>query len=281
MAINDSVTKRNYDSFVEDLLGGTARNVAGNVGTINSGYLLAKGAFQNLELINIFGRNSDIDSDVTFETIWDFGGDYIFPTAAAQLDVQSDNTNDSFPSGTGARQIEIIGLDANYDEITETVDLNGTTTVQTTQSFFRVNRASVVSSGGKTGAAGNITVDSGADTLAFIQPIFNTTLMAVYTVPNNKNAYIVFASARIVAGSASSGPKTGEFFFISTPENQNNIAISVAALSSTGTSDVPLVLDYPIFIPPKTDLRAIFLPTTNNNVVSISSQFILEDISGS
>jgi len=73
------------------------------------------------------------------ETIWDGGGIYAYPAAAAIMYVSSSSANDT-SAGTGARTVLVSGLDANYNEVEETVTLNGQTQVATTTEFLRVFR---------------------------------------------------------------------------------------------------------------------------------------------
>lgn len=75
-----------------------------------------------------FGRNSDIDAGP--ETIWQTGGLFTFPTAAQTLDLVSsgaDAADDDKDAGTGAREITIQGLDANYELVSEAIELEGLT----------------------------------------------------------------------------------------------------------------------------------------------------------
>lgn len=60
--------------------------------------------------------------------------------------------------GTGARSVVIEGLDVNYQEITETVFLNGTTVVACVNTYLRVNRAYVDQVGSAGVNAGLITI---------------------------------------------------------------------------------------------------------------------------
>ena len=91
-----------------------------------------------------FGFNPDIDDSL--ETIWAEGGLYSYLSAASVLKISSSSTDDA-SAGTGARTITISGLDANYDEISESITLNGQTAVNTTQSFLRVFRLTVDTAG--------------------------------------------------------------------------------------------------------------------------------------
>lgn len=107
-----------------------------------------------------FGRNADI-SLAAIEDVWSVGGDYVYPPGAETLDVVSSDDEDQ-PSGTGCGQIEIFGLDADYNPISELVTLDGDQPVTTDAAFLRAHRA-ICRTPGSTSTtdenAGTITVD--------------------------------------------------------------------------------------------------------------------------
>lgn len=65
------------------------------------------------------------------------------PTTAAQIEVFSASASDT-AAGVGARTVLITGLDANFNQITDTIALNGVTPVASTLSFIRVTKAEVI-----------------------------------------------------------------------------------------------------------------------------------------
>lgn len=144
-----------------------------------------------------FGNNPSVGD--TLETIWAEGGLYSYLTAATVLKVSSASTNDT-SAGTGARTVELFGLDADYNEINELVTLNGQTPVNTTKLFLRINRM-VVRSAGSGGVnagviyAGTGTVTTGvpANVYASINGVTgsNQSLMALWTVPAGYTAYML------------------------------------------------------------------------------------------
>lgn len=141
-----------------------------------------------------FGFNPDVDD--ALETVWTEGGLYSYLAAATVLKVSSSSTADD-SAGTGARTVQLFGLDANYDEINETVTLDGQTAVNTTKSYLRINRMIVRSAGsGATNAgviyAGTGTVTAGvpANKYATIAVGDGQTLMALWTVPAGYTLYV-------------------------------------------------------------------------------------------
>jgi hypothetical protein len=142
-----------------------------------------------------FGFNPDVDDSL--ETVWAQGGLYSYLASASVLKVSSSSTADT-SAGTGARTVELFGLDTNYDEINETVTLNGQTAVNTTKEYLRINRMVVRSAGTGTQNAGVIyagtgTVTTGvpANKYATIAIGDNQTVMALWTVPRGYTAYLL------------------------------------------------------------------------------------------
>jgi len=165
-------------------------------GTTEEFYLqVARSQIAGHETIFKFGFNPDVDD--ALETIWAEGGLYSYLSAATILKVSSSSTDDT-AAGTGARTVEIFGLDGNYNEISETVTLNGQTAVNTTNSYLRINRGIVRSagSGGQNAGviyAGTGTVTAGVPANKYLSIAIgdNQTLMALWTVPAGYTAFVV------------------------------------------------------------------------------------------
>lgn len=127
--------------------------------------------------VNIFGFSRAVGT--TFQTIWNDGGQYVHPSAAVQMSCVSTSASDTMT-------IVISGLDANYETIAEIVQLNGTTPVTTTNSFYRINSATILSGSN----VGDITVSQGGTVYASIEATLGTTQACVYTVPADHSLYI-------------------------------------------------------------------------------------------
>lgn len=153
---------------------------------IDEGLEIAKGQINKLSHVNKFGYNASVGS--IYEPITDLGS-HNLPSLAAAVSIVSSDTNDD-DGGTGARTIEIQGLDANYDLLTETVTLDGTTPVSTSGSFIRVFRMKVLTAGTSETNEGNITASIGGSDIARISADAGQTLMGVYTVPRGHTVYL-------------------------------------------------------------------------------------------
>lgn len=138
-----------------------------------------------------YGHNEDVDGP---EDIWNGGGDYTgFNATQAQiLVVVSTSVNDLSITGTGARKLALQGLDANYLEVFDTVDLNGLVSVSGTVAMIRLNRAEVVSSGSAEHNDGDLTVTqlTSGITMAVIPAGRSQTHILAYTVPGDKIALV-------------------------------------------------------------------------------------------
>lgn len=154
-----------FDALTSPINGTLAENYdAINTRPTDFHYEVAMGKRQGRTTWNKFGYNNDVDTGGE-EVVAEFGGTFNIMTSADTLDVVSSSANDVNTTGSGAQQILIIGIDANSDEISETVNLNGVTTVTTTNSFLGVNRAYVISSGSSNSNEGTITIDDTSGTV--------------------------------------------------------------------------------------------------------------------
>ena len=181
---------------------------------------VAQGQIAYHEHIYKFGQNSVVGNSV--ETIWQQGGLYSYPPSATTMTVSSSDTNDT-SAGTGARTVQIAGLDGDYNEISETITLNGQTAVTTTNSFLRVNRALVLTAGSGGVNAGIIYVGTGTVTLGVPANVYTTingdgtnqSLQAFWTVPANYNAYIY--QTNISTGNSSNTPAVLKTLLVARP----------------------------------------------------------------
>lgn len=162
-----------------------------------------KGNVPGHSIVNKFGSNPEIRNGIS-ETVFDGAGIYTFPDLATRLDIDSSN-NDDRTASTGATKVTLQGLNASYEEIEEEVSMNGTSTINTTNSFLRLNRAFVSEAGSNGTNIGNITIASkatGTPTVGVITAGLGQTQMAVYTVPAGKTAYWLSWSGAIVKKNA-------------------------------------------------------------------------------
>lgn len=233
---------------------------------------LALGRMQGIELIEKFGRNTDVDTATAPETIWAPGGTYTGqPTSNfGTIDVSSDSADDTL-GGAGAEVIVLFGLDENFIEQEETIILNGTTVVTTTNTWSRMPRMRVIQSNNGANDTFNVGVISAVLTsdsaVVFARmPIgFNQTTIGAYTVPANKTFILKFLTIDMAANSSSTAEAA---IYVRRFEQAPQLTFP-----GTLRVDVPYVIQGPVVLPEKTDIRVKITSVTNNNT-GFTTRFI-------
>jgi hypothetical protein len=142
--------------------------------------------------------------------------------------------------------ILINGLDANYERISESVALNGTTAVTTTKVFFRIN--SVVTTSGN--AVGTVYVkNAGGTTYAQIAIGSGRTNMSVYTVPAGYTAYWTQFDS-FSSTSVTSGVYATFRALLTSPSGVGNVTLTIPFLN-----DFSVTRPYPVGYAEKTDVQ--------------------------
>jgi len=218
-----------------------------------------------------FGFNNDVNG--TEEAIWIAGGAYNFPSDAAVLRVFSDQTQDD-DGDDGARVITIEGLDANYNEVSVDVTMNGTNAVNTTQTFTRVNRAFVKTAGVLSHNRGVISIvhqGTGTYTVATIPATMAQTQQAIYTVPSGKTLYIDdinFTAAMSLAN------KKAQVRAVIT---EFGGAARTRYINVLQSNQLITKFEYPLKVLEKSDIVLNVLTNSSNNEIGGSFQGILID----
>jgi hypothetical protein len=232
---------------------------------------VSRGQIQGHRAVTVFGFNSDVDT--TQVSVWPLPSLIPFPAAAIQMTVSSTNTNDT-SAGTGAQTVVVQGLDANYNEVTEVVTLNGQTAVTMAASLLRVNYAYVATAGSGNGAAGDIYIGTGvvtagvpATTYNIIKFDYNNTTTGSYTVPAGYTAYVsqgLFSSGQ----AGGSNQVQGRLVTRGTDNIRRTAAVTTL---NNGVADY--AFEYPLAVPEKTTIEATAIGSASNNAVS--SLFVL------
>jgi hypothetical protein len=219
-----------------------------------------------------FGVNHDITN--TEETIWQQGGNYPWPASVQTMYVSSTSGDDAL-GGTGVEKIKVFGLDVNYDEVSEEVELDGQTQVATANQYIRIFRAYATLAGSGGTSAGTIYIGT-APSVAGVPPVVyanlglsNQTQLALYTVPSNTTFYL-----------------NNVGFTAAIAQALNNVTASVR-IREFGTNVWRVIItqqlrdnllflhfDYPLAIPEKTDIEMRGISTTTGvNGVTVSGEF--------
>ncbi len=151
---------------------------------------VSRGVIDRSFAIHKFGANFDIDQNTDPESVWTGGGVYPWSALSSAQAVYCLSTDAADTSS-----LTIEGLDANYNEISETVTLTGVSAVTTTSTFLRVFRMTYDATNAGTITAR--TVSASGTIVAQIDAGYAQTLMAVYTVPAGFTGYLLALDATI------------------------------------------------------------------------------------
>jgi hypothetical protein len=228
---------------------------------------VARGQVDGHKALFKFGINGDVGTSV--ETVWAQGGIYVYPASATVMKISSSSADDA-AAGTGARTISIAGLDANYNEISETVILDGQTAVNTVNSYLRISRMFVVTAGSGATAAGTIYAGTGTVTSGVPATVYgmialgaNQTQMAFWTVPAGYTLYLTglfYTSANTTANAWTN------FQLIQRP--LGGVFRQQSSSRVPGNGDFVIDLHTPIAFAEKTDIEVRAVASTSPSNVS-------------
>ena len=218
---------------------------------------VARDAISNSKIVHKFGANFDIDQADDPESVWTGGGVYPWASLATAQTIYCLST-----SASDTTTLTLEGLDANYDEISETVTLIGLTAVTTTNQFLRVFRMTYDATN-----VGDITarVTSASGTIvAKIDAGYAQTLMAVYTVPAGYTGYLVALDATI------DGTKTCQMLMY------HRLTGKPFRIAHVAESDGHYRYDFtaPLTVPEKTDID-IRINQVSGNDARVTANFDL------
>lgn len=165
----------------------------------------------------------------TESTVWSEGTTAVsYATTATLVTVSSTSAADT-SAGTGATAVVITGLDANFNVVTETITMNGTSAVTSTKSYFRITLLNVSATGTAAKNVGTVyagvnTVTNGKPATIYnaIAPGFARSASAFTTIPGGMTGYLLrfFGSADDGAGTGIvltkmyTRPAGGSFFTV-------------------------------------------------------------------
>lgn len=191
-------------------------------------------------------------SQSTTGTVWD-KNDTLYPwsafATAGVITAAIANVADN------GKQVTVLGLDANYNEISETFTLSSTGTVAGTVSFIRVFRA-YISTG--TDNVGDVTFTKDGTDVLKITAAKAQTLMAIYTIPAGKTGYLFKGVCSAQSGADGTGNMFVRYF------GQSAFRIGHSFEVSGGGGFYEYNFEFPIRIPEKSDID-VRLTTRSNN----------------
>ena len=224
------------------------------------GLSIQRGNVGNFSGVHKFGLNTAVGSG-DFETVWDGNNTYTYPSSSGTATATSSDTDDN--TGT----VKIFGLDSNYDFAEETLTIGGSAG---TVSFIRVFRAVMITANTGTANVGTITITVSTTTVAQIRAGYGQTLMCVYTIPRNYNAYLM----QIDLGS--SKDLENEIRFISKEIDNGNVWNTRAFITTRG-GFIEKNYAVPVKFTEKTDLELVAKASATSSV-SAGFELILEKV---
>lgn len=208
--------------------------------------------------------------------VWDQAGTYTFASSREKLNVVSSSGNDA-AAGTGAKTITIYGLDSAFQEVVETISLNGLVTVTTSKFFYRINFVEVATAGAGAANAGNITITGATSglTLGYILAGVNTSRAAILTVPLGQYWNLTGLSASIGRINATTAAADFELYTRETTEPafryRQIFTANRAGNPTSGLSDG----NGGLFLPEGTDIYLSVLGNTASADVYANLNFLV------
>lgn len=244
-----------------------------------SGLDIARGLAPGCEGSFRFGRNTAIAGTYTPVTR---SGFYRTPqaTAAVALRVKAGGNANDTANGSGAREIMLVGINADGDVITETLATAGASaSASTTQTFMRLTLAYVSKSGTyasqiASSQAGAITIENsagGEDWALIADGTFGKgqSEIAAYTTPRGKSAAVFNITVSSDADKKANIVMFKRENILETVAPYSPMSLIVEFPQSSGLIDV--AFDPPLYFPPLCDFG--FLANVSASTVDVSIGF--------
>ena len=215
---------------------------------------IAKGESNDYSARNIFGYNSTVGT--SYIPMWENNTVYTYPTQPLTMTVTSNVADNGV-------QVRIIGLDGDYNVITEIVTL--AVSVATTQQFFRINDVVTISGN----AANDITVSNGGITYAKVRGGDGKNQASIYTVPAGHSLYLV----RIDAFCATAAQNNRQIYFRNLACLPSGIKLRVAETSFLETMHIQRQV--PFRYNEKTDIEFQLRGSAGEQFISVFGEAIL------
>jgi len=226
-------------------------------GTTEFSLQVARGLVSGVSQINKFGAAPD-GIQTSYTDIWSRANAsttqqiWLAPTAARIHAIVSTSTDDDgSPVGLGARTIRIYGLKTwDLAETSEDITMDGTTSVNTANSYVIIHRMKVLTCGTSGPNVGTISATAATDTTvtAVILPNDGQTEMAIYGVPSIQSLYLTRWSCAIAKGAAAAVSAVFEIRVNENPNIQTTCFLRKNDIStqSTGSTNVEKHFQNPI-----------------------------------
>lgn len=226
---------------------------------------IARGIVRGASSVHKFGATPEMSQNQT-GSIWDID-DTLYPWSA--FDTAGVLTIPAVNVADNGHTVTVLGLDENYNEVSEEFTVSSSGTVTGTQTFKRVYRA-FCTAGGVTNT-GNINVQRGATTVLRITAGQGQTLMAIYTVPRGKTAYLLQGACTVEANADATGNMFVRYF------GQDTFRIGHSFEVSGAGGQYFYKFGVPIQIPQKSDIDVRATVRSNNARITAAFDILLLD----
>ena len=223
---------------------------------------ISRGMVKGASFIHKFGAVPSLATNTT-GTVWD-KNDTVYPWAtwatAGIVNVDSSSASDV------GKSVTVVGLDENYNQISETITLTTQTNNNSSNSFIRIFRAFV--SDGETNV-GQISIQRNTTDVAVISAGYGQTLMAVYTVPAGYTGYLYKGTCSAQAGADGTGNMFVRYF------GQSSFRIGHSFEVSGSGGQYIYDFSFPIPIPEKSDIDVRITTRSNNGRYTAAFDLLL------
>jgi len=222
---------------------------------------VARGQIYGHSVLNVFGYNTNITSTTSSQSapiaIWENAAAYVYPTTATTMTVVSSSTSD-------VCNMQINGLDANFNPISEVVKVNGTTGVTTANSYLRINTLTLLTPpSGYITNQGTITVKQSTNVVAQINAGIGKNQSTIYTVPAGYSFYLEIVEVNTDNGYG------GSNMYYQVQAINNATGVETAILQQAFTSVYTIYRSkVPFLYPEKTDIQWQ-VGTSNSSAVQV------------
>jgi len=223
---------------------------------------IARGLVKGTSFIHKFGAVPAMSTNTT-GTVWDVN-DTVYPwsawATAGTITIDRANTSDA------NKHVTVVGLDTNYEPLTETIILTNATGNASTSSFIRIFRAFI--GDGETNV-GLISIKKSTTTVAAITATKGQTLMAIYTIPAGHTGYLMKGTCSAQAGADATGDMFIRYF--------GSASFRVGHSFEVSGAGGQYLYDFatPIPIPAKSDIDVRIVTRSNNGRYTAAFDLIL------
>jgi hypothetical protein len=210
---------------------------------------VSRGNITSVSAVNKFGKAPD-GVQTTDTDIWDRANAtptqqiWVAPTQARiHAIVSTSDSDDGDPAGVGARTVMVYGLTSwSTAEVSETVTLNGTGAVNTSNAYVIIHRMRVVTKGATNVNVGIITATAAVNgtVTAQINAGIGQSEMAIYGIPSTQSFYMTqfYGSINKASGAAATINYRLKVNTEPNAELINFVSKNIRGVQSTGNSDI-------------------------------------------